>query len=371
MEERLLLLALAAVPGLPRHHAHVLLRRFGSPGAVFGRRAADLRAWCAPAAAASLARGPDLAGARAALARAEDLGLTILVPGSEGFPEPLRSIPDPPLALWLRGRLPEGPAVAIVGARRASPRGREVARRLAAAAAGAGVAVVSGLAYGIDAAAHRGALEAGGTSVAVLASGLDRPSPSANLRLARGMLDAGGGWLSEYPLATAPLPFRFPERNRLISGLGGAVLVVEAGEKSGSLWTVRHALDQGRDVLSVPGPVDTASCRGSNRLLRDGAGVILDEQDLLGWLPLTGASDVPLTDASDGTEAKPQVHSPSFPPTDPKTRLLEALDSGPLDLDELARRLRLPPEHLAPALLDLELSGRIRRDGGRLLRTGR
>ena len=363
MEERLLLLALAAVPGLPRHHAHVLLRRFGSAGAVFGRRAAELRAWCAPAAAASLARGPDLAGARAALTRAEDMGLTILVLGSEAFPEPLRSIPDPPLALWLRGRLPQGPAAAIVGARRASPRGREVARRLAAAAAGAGVAVVSGLAYGIDAAAHRGALEAGGASVAVLASGLDRPSPSANLRLARGMLDAGGGWLSEYPPATAPLPFRFPERNRLISGLGGAVLVVEAGEKSGSLWTVRHALDQGRDVLSVPGPVDTASCRGSNRLLRDGAGVILDEQDLLDWLPVTNASD--------RTEAKPRVHSPSSSPSSPTADLLRALDSGPLDLDELARRLRLPPEQLAPALLDLELTGRIRRDGGRLLRTGR
>ena len=363
MEERLLLLALAAVPGLPRRHAHVLLRRFGSPGAVFGRHAAELRAWCAPAAAASLARGPDLAGARDSLARAEDLGLTILVPGSEGFPETLLAIPDPPLALWLRGRLPEGPAVAIVGARRASPRGRELARRLAAAAAGAGVAVVSGLAYGIDAAAHRGAVDAGGASVAVLASGLDRPSPSANLRLARGMLDAGGGWLSEYPPATVPLPFRFPERNRLISGLVSAVVVIEAGEKSGSLWTVRHALDQGRDVLSVPGPVDTASCRGSNRLLRDGAGVILDERDLLDWLPLTEP------------QAKPQVHSPSSPPSappsSPTARLLAALEPGPLDLDELARRLRLSPEQLAPALLDLELTGRIRREGGRLLRTGR
>lgn len=356
MDERLLRLALAAVPSLPRAHAHSLLLRYGSPAAVFGRSAAELRACCAPAAAAALARGPDLAAAAAAVARAEALGLELQVPGAPGFPGLLAAIPDPPLLLWLRGRLPERRALAIVGARRATPRGREVARRLAAAAAEAGLAVVSGLAYGIDAAAHRGAVEAGGPSVAVLGSGLDLPSPTGNLALARRLLETGGGWVSEYAPGTPPAPFRFPERNRLISGLCAAVLVVEAGEKSGSLWTVRHALDQGREVLSVPGPVDTASCRGSNRLLRDGAGVVLEARDLLEQLGVR--ADVAPSPAPD-------------PPDSTTARLLSALESGPLDPDELSRRLGLPPERLAGVLLELELAGRIRRDGVRLLASGR
>ncbi|MBW2415220.1 MAG: DNA-protecting protein DprA, partial [Deltaproteobacteria bacterium] len=253
--------------------------------------------------------------------------------------------------------LPARPGLAIVGARRASTRGRAVALRLARAAAGAGVAVVSGLAYGIDAAAHQGALEGGGPTLAVLASGLDRPSPRANAGLARRLLDAGGAWLSEYRPGTPPAAFRFPERNRLISALSRDVLVVEAGERSGSLWTVRHALDQGRDVLAVPGPVDSASCLGSNRLLRDGAGVILDERDLLDRVaPETGPTGPAL-------RARPSVSGDA-------ARVWAALADGPAEVDALADRLGLQPGPLASALLDLELSGLASRHGSRVLRAG-
>jgi DNA processing protein len=359
MDERLLRLALTGVPALPRQHAWTLLRHYGSAAALFGRSAAELRARCAPAAARALSRGLDLGSARAALDRARELGLELLVPGAD---DPLASIPDPPLVLWSRGRLPRGPLLAIVGARLATPRGREMARRLALAAAEAGVAVVSGLAYGIDAAAHRGALETRGASVAVLASGLDRPSPTGNVGLARELLDAGGAWLSEYAPGTPAAAFRFPERNRLISGLCRAVLVVEAGERSGSLWTVKHALDQGRDVLAVPGPVDTASCRGSNRLIRDGAGVILEARDLLEQLSVVPAPE----GASEGAEAKLQAHPPTT-----AHRILHSLTDSPKTPDALAHDLDLLSSDLAPALLDLELSGRIRRDGPLLLTTGR
>ena len=347
-------LALRAQPGLSRSAAHRLLAHFGSAEAIWAARAGDLRAAVAPGLAAALARGPDLAAARRELEQAVERGLRVLAPGAPDYPHCVASIPDPPLLLWLRGVLPERPGLAIVGARRASTRGRGVARKLARAAAGAGVAVVSGLAYGIDAAAHEGALEAGGPTLAVLASGLDRPSPRGNLGLARRLLDASGAWLSEYPPGTEPAPYRFPERNRLISALSRAVLVVEAGERSGSLWTVRHALDQGRDVLAVPGPIDTASCLGSNRLLRDGAVVILDERDLLDQVASGMAPAPPSRPALRGDAA----------------RLWAALADGPAELDSLSDRLALAPGPLASALLELELAGLAGRDGSRVLRTG-
>jgi DNA processing protein len=269
------------------------------------------------------------------------------------FPALLREIPDPPALLYVQGTLPPEPRLAIVGARRASARGREVARALAAAATRAGVGVVSGLAYGIDAAAHEGALEAGGASTIVLASGIDRPSPTGNIALARRSLRAGGAWLSEHGPGERALPHRFPERNRLISGLSRATLVVEAQEASGSLWTARHALEQGRDVLVVPGPVDTELCRGSNRLLREGATPILDAHDLLHALGLPSAAA-------------------AIPPplAGLAGRIWERLAAGPCDADALARALRIDSARLARTLVELELEGRIVRAGQRISRAG-
>lgn len=345
-------LALRDLPGLGPRRVRALLDRFGSARAIFAQGAPALRAVCPPATAAAIARGPVLAPARAELARARELGLEARALDDPGFPETLREIPDPPLVLYCRGEAGSGPRVAMVGSRRATARGRQVARELAAALARAGVAVVSGLAYGIDAAAHDGALEGGGATVAVLASGLDRPSPRGNLGLARRILAGGGAWISELPPGAASLPAHFPERNRLISGLAALTVVVEARAPSGTLWTARHALEQGRELLAVPGPIDTAACLGSNRLLRDGAHPVLEVDDILSAL----ARVHPCRGAAPAGER----------PAEPASPLLALLREGPADPDRLARALDLAPAELAALLLELELDGAIVREGRRI-----
>jgi DNA processing protein len=207
---------------------------------------------------------------------------------------------------------------------------------------------VSGLAYGIDAAAHSGALAASGPTIAVLASGLDRPSPVGNRRLARRILDTGGAWVSEYPPGTGAHARHFPERNRLISGLARITLIVEAREKSGTLWTARHAIDQNRSVFVVPGPVDSDAYRGSNALLRDGAGVALEPGDLFRDLGLEVL--VPRATASHDLGA----------------RILAQLTEGPSTPDALAAAVSITASEVSAALLDLELDNLITRRGTRI-----
>jgi DNA processing protein len=350
LEDAAYWVALRERRGVGLVHARALIERLGSARAAFEAPAARLKAIVPERVAQALARPPDLAPARAELEAARAAGLEPLVQGAAGFPELLCQIADPPLVLYLRGRLPAQPVLAIVGSRRASARGRETARAFACAIAGAGAAVVSGLAYGIDSAAHAGALEAGGATVAVLASGLERPTPLGNARLADRILATGGAWLSEFPVGARAEPFHFPVRNRLISGLARATLIVEARERSGTLSTAAHALEQSRTLLVVPGPIDTDACRGSNRLLREGAGAALDAEDLL--LELFGS----------GRRAAPPPAA--LPPA--QARLLEQLSGGPLDADALARVLGLSPAALAAPLLELELAGLVAREGTRV-----
>jgi DNA processing protein len=238
----------------------------------------------------------------------------------------------------------------MVGSRKATPRARQLARDWASDLARAGACIVSGLALGVDAQAHRGALDARGLTLAVLASGLDRPSPASNRRLADEILDAGGAWLSEHAPGVRSLPHHFPRRNRIISGLARAVLIVEAREASGSLWTARHAIDQGRELLVVPGPVDTDACRGSNALLRDGAAPVIEVDDLLYAVLQRDRTHV----------RAPSAPAPDWDP------LLAALAQGPCDVDALGRALGLAADALAERLLDLELAGSIRRSGARV-----
>ncbi len=348
--------ALRDTRGLQRGHVRTLLQRFGSPEAIFGRRSAELAPYCPPAAARRLARGPELEAARDELERARRLGLSLLLQGTPGFPPLLRELSDPPVLLYLRGCLLDGPTLSVVGSRRPSQRGCEITPQLIGPFARLGGVVVSGLAYGIDAAAHRGALDAGGSTLAVLASGLERPTPRGNAPLARRIVERGGGLLSEFAPGTPALARHFPDRNRLISGLSRATLVVEARERSGSLTTARHALEQGRDLLVVPGPIDTDQCRGSNRLLRDGAHPVLEPADLCSGLALAareGPVGAGAADARLPAEAR---------------RLLGRLAGGPSHVDALARGLGVLPEALAPLLLELELAGRIARDGDRISR---
>lgn len=266
--------------------------------------------------------------------------------GAADYPEALATIPDPPAVLFHRGgaapfELP--PCAAVIGSRRCSLYGRRVARWLARELAASGVAVVSGLARGIDAEAHQGAIDAGGVTVAVLGSGPDIIYPPENERLSAAILERGC-LISEYPPGAEPARHTFPERNRLISGLAKAVVVVEAGEKSGTMITVGTALDQGREVLAVPGEITRSSAVGSNRLIRDGSGVVLETADILRAM---------------GIEASKVQHAPG---EDPLLALIRDQAATP---EEIARVTGLPVQEARARLLDLELRGlALRRPGG-------
>ena len=279
------------------------------------------------------------------------------------FPAPLLVIPDPPPAIWYRGTLDalDAPAVAIVGSRAASHVALETAERLGEDLARRGVTVVSGLARGVDSAAHRGALRAGRT-IGVLGSGVDRMYPPEHHGLAR-QIAQSGLVLSEYPPGTAPLPFQFPQRNRLISGLSRAVVVIEASEKSGSLITASCALEQGREVMAVPGNVLSGRNRGAHALIRDGAKIVESADDILEELGWGCASLQP----SRAAHASPLPSTESTTSGDPLLRLMR--EGEPYDLDGLAGLSGVDGVRLLPRLLDLELAGLLHRiEGGRFMR---
>lgn len=260
--------------------------------------------------------------------------------GAPGYPALLASIYDPPRQLYLRGARPEllaGPCIAVVGARACSGYGRQVARTLGRALAGAGAVVVSGLARGVDAEAHRGALEANGRTVAVLGCGIDRDYPAAHAELARRIAERGL-IVSEYPPGTDPAPWRFPARNRIVAGLSLATVVVEARERSGALITADFALEEGRDVLAVPGEITSALSAGSNALLRLGAAPLLAAEDVL---------------AAVGLEA-PVAPAPA---AGAAAAVLAALEAGPLEADAITAATGLAAGETAAALVELELAG--------------
>ena len=223
------------------------------------------------------------------LALARRHGAVIITLGEAGYPAPLVHIPDPPLALYVRGRLEPADdiAVGIVGSRRASRYGVQCAERLGYDLALRGVTVVSGLARGIDGAGHRGALQAGGRTLAVLGSGLARLYPPDHRELAEQIAHGAGALVSEFPMDTAPLPHNFPRRNRLISGLSLGVVVVEASARSGALITADQALEQGREVFAVPGPVTAVTSAGTHQLLKQGSRLVTSVEDILEELRLT------------------------------------------------------------------------------------
>lgn len=226
------------------------------------------------------------------------------------MPDGLRRLPDPPNTLWFEGGLPEEPGVAIVGTRSCTSYGRRVAFSLGRTVATAGWPVISGLARGIDAAAHRGTVAAGGRGYAVLGSGIDVIYPAENYELAATLVASEGGILSEYAPGTPPAPFRFPARNRIIAGLSSAVVVVEAGVKGGALITARIALDLGIDVLAVPGDIDRPVSEGCNLLIRDGAHPVLSGTDLLESLEMIlgqAPKGVPTATSAAGRAADPDL----------------------------------------------------------------
>jgi DNA processing protein len=274
--------------------------------------------------------------------------------GGPGYPPLLAELYDPPARLHLRG----GPAailaragVAIVGARSCSSYGAQVARELARELAAAGLVVVSGLARGIDGEAHRGALEAGGLTVAVLGCGIDRDYPRVHAELAR-RIAASGVVVSEYPAGVEPSPWRFPARNRIIAGLARATVVVEARERSGALITADFALELGREVFAVPGEITSGLSGGTNDLIRQGAAPLLGAEDVFDALGIEQAPQVPPPDLSPAAEA-----------------VLDSLSSGALSLDEVSRAASVGAADVAVALTELELAGLVGHADGHYRRT--
>jgi DNA processing protein len=300
------------------------------------------------------------ARAAAALDAARRSGILALVRTSIHYPPLLSAIVDPPLVLWIRGvPIPfDRPMVAIVGSRAGSPYALAVAERLGFDLAARGVVVVSGMARGVDAAAHRGALAAGGPTIAVLGSGVDVVYPPEHGALADAIAGAGAV-ISELVPGTPPRAPFFPHRNRIISGLSRGIVIVEAGEKSGSLITARCGLEQGRDVLAVPGNVLNTRNRGGHALLRDGARLVETADDVLEELGI--AHD----DAAARAPKNPSAAADTLQQPRARDPLLECLTRGePSDLDDLSERSGLSPARLLPRLLDLELRGFVRRAGG-------
>ncbi len=347
-----LALAVAKDTGPWLHFARAL---GGVTAALQADDAALLRAGASVEAVARLREAWSRRSARV-VAECERRAIGVATFASCDYPALLRELADPPLVLYWRGQVPAscGPAVAVVGSRRCSDYGRRTAQRIGGDVAEHGVVVVSGLARGVDSAAHRGALETGRTA-AVLAGGLDRIYPGEHRGLADRILQEGGWLMSEQPPGQGPRPWLFPHRNRILTGLALATVVVEAGQRSGSLASARHALAQGREVLAVPGQIDAPLSVGTNLLLREGAGPYLGLEDLGAIAGLAV-----LVAAKTRGPAENSLQDASLVDAD-AVRLVAALEHGPLGLDALLEATALDGARVLALLTALELAGLVER----------
>ena len=357
-EEQRALVALSLVPGVGPGRIRALVSRFGSAAAALSASRTALAdvPGIGPQTAAAIAGFAGHAAVEAQIVQSERLGAALVATWDERFPRLLRQIYDPPAFLWVLGDLCETDerAVAVVGTRRATDYGRRVAADLCGALAERGFTVVSGLAYGIDAAAHRAALEAGGRTLAVLGSGLDRIYPGRHTSLGR-EIAAQGALVSEYPFGTKPDASNFPRRNRIVSGLSLGTVVVEAHETGGALITARLALEQNREVFAVPGPVHSRASEGANRLIQRGhAKLVLTVEDVLEELG--------------GAAGEASVRAPTPAPAvlgEVERVLYEALTTEPVHLDELCETTGLEVSTALVYLLSLEFKGLIRQMAGK------
>lgn len=353
-DERCYTLALLGVPGIAARRIARLRERFGSLSAAWQAPTHELRQVpdLGPKAIAALeAARSSREAVNAAQRELETLarrGIALVVPDDPAYPPLLREIADPPAALFVQGSLaPPGPMVALVGTRGATAYGLRTARRLGSELAERGVSVVSGLAIGIDAAAHAGALQTGHTA-AVLGAGLDHVGPATNRRLADQIVAAGGALISEYRPATPPAAGQFPARNRIVSGMCHATVVIEAPLRSGALITADLALEQGRDVMAVPGAIDQVQSAGTLALLSQGAKLVASVSDILAELPHA---------ESTAWERPPAVPKPRIPADLPEdeARILKAVGPDPRHADRIAAETGLPAAVVTGLLLVLEL----------------
>ena len=360
---RLAYLALVQVPGLGPTRLQSLLQVFDSPLGAHAAPIAFLRTVPGISrACASAIKATPISAGRRLVEETTALGARILIPDDAEYPALLRAIPEPPPVLFALGDLAllARPALAIVGSRDHTAYGDTVARTAAAAAARAGIVIVSGMARGLDAVAHAAALDADGGTIGVLGNGLGVIYPTANRRLYERVAERGL-LLTEFPPGERPNAGSFPQRNRLISGLARATLVVEAAIGSGALITAGTALDQGREVLAVPGPITSAVSAGTNRLIRDGAGPYLEPADLFAHYP--GVAFVPDPPPAPGAE-RPLPDTL----TDDERSVARLVGPDPVPLDLLAARAGKPVGVLLALLCGLELQGIVEQRPGRLFR---
>jgi DNA processing protein len=355
-------LRLERTGGIGPRTARKLLDAFGGINAILQAGRDELAAQLGPAQLRSLQAPASAETERlieATLRWRGQPGHQVLALGEPGYPELLANIPDPPLLLYIKGRMEllGAPMLAMVGSRNASVQGKANALAFAEALSGAGLCIVSGLALGIDAAAHEGALNERGSTVAVVGTGPDLVYPARNRALCE-RIAVEGCIVSEYPVGTPPLPGNFPKRNRIISGLAAGVLVVEAAAQSGSLITARQAAEQGREVFAIPGSIHASLAKGCHILIREGAKLIDTAADVLeamAWSPLVRAPAA----ASRVDNAVP----------DGSEALLAALGYDPVEPDILIASMNISPALLSSQLLALELAGLLeRRPGGRVQR---
>src|SRR5215470_1571196 len=339
---------------LPSRTLVGLLKHFGGPVELRAASRQSLAKLVSTEAASAIERGPDPKKLETALTWLREPGHALVAWGDADYSGPLLSIADPPPVFYYVGRreLLNHAAVAIVGSRNATPQGVEHAEAFGAALSAAGLTIVSGLASGIDAAAHRGGLSAVSSSIAVVGTGLDQVYPTSNSALAA-QLERNGGLLSEFALGTPPVPENFPRRNRVISGLSRGVLVVEATLNSGSLITARLAAEQGREVFAIPGSIHSPFSKGAHRLIRDGAKLVETAQDVLEELGIEVSQQAPAPALQAGEASK----APAAEGTSAK--VLAAMGHDPAGIDVLARRTGLAAEAITVALVELEVAGRV------------
>ncbi|HVW37882.1 MAG TPA: DNA-processing protein DprA [Pirellulales bacterium] len=356
-------LLLSLVSGVGPKTRKSLLDHFGSPKAVLAAAPSELRSvqGVGPKLAGAILRARQEIDVAAEIDFCRRNGVSIVAEADPAFPRALREVHDPPGVLFVRGAIQpsDALAIAIVGSRHATHYGLEQAERLAGSLARAGLTIISGLARGIDAAAHRGALAAGGRTLAVLGSGVLNIYPPEHDKLAAEVI-ARGAVLGEAPVRSAPTSGAFPQRNRLISGMSLGVIVVEAALQSGALITARHAMEQGREVFAVPGRVDNRMSRGCHRLIRDGAKLVETAEDVLEELgPLVAAAT-----RDDGTV----VHHPAeLLLNEPEQQVLAAIKGSPTSIDEVISASGLPTPQVLATISVLEMRRLVRRMSGNLV----
>ncbi len=364
-------LALALTPSLGPGRARHLVERFGSVDNVFRATLTELEGAGLPAAAAqALALGKSMEAAQEEMIRAAAAGAEILTLDSAVYPQRLRQIYDPPVVLYVRGAadILSQPGVAVVGTRHPTPYGLGMAERLSCDLAARGIIILSGLARGVDTAAHRGALTARGKTVAVFGTGVDVVYPRENSRIADQILALGGALISEFPVGTFAAPQNFPIRNRIISGLSLGVLVVEAGEYSGTRITARCALEQNRELFAVPGNVTNRLSWGPNTLIKQGAKLTATWEDV--WDELPTDVQAALRPAAENESNPPATASlfqaDKLPPHERKVLALLRADES-THIDALVEKLedQLSSSEIFAALFELELAGKIRQMPGK------